>query len=426
MVDIQDRLPDQELSGRQVYIVGGGIAGLAAAALLIRDGGMPGECIHILEKSDQVGGSLDGAGDPQAGYIIRGGRMFEKYFVCTYDLFSTIPTLDDHGMSVTEEIQAFTRRVATSSNSRLVAAGQRLAAPALELTLRDKWDLLRLLLRQESSIGAMTIEGYFRREFFATNFWLMWCTMFAFEPWHSLVEFRRYMRRFMHLMPGVNRLQGIYRTPFNQFDSLVLPLTRWLQAQGVDLRTATTVTDVCFEESEQPSTVSGIAVEDPAGARHIALGEHDLVLVTLGSMTEASTVGTMESAPRWQASSDRGAWSLWQRIARRSPLFGRPDVFSDVGVLYRHPERPGVFRFHGTVYRKSGWYWRPGDVQGFQLVDVGGVSPSAPLPQPAARYPSVLGVRIVSRTPWQRSTQTDVGLQRERDPRGIAILPAHR
>lgn len=312
----------------EAYIVGGGIAGLAAAVLLIRDGGMAGERIHVLEQSYRIGGSLDGAGDPEAGYVIRGGRMFEEHFACTYDLFSTIPSLSNPETSVSEEIHAFTRRVVTSSRSRLVINEKKIEAPALGLSLRDKWDLCRLGLRTELSIGAETIEDYFSRGFFDTNFWCMWCTMFAFQPWHSLMEFRRYMRRFMHLMPGFNRLEGIYRTPFNQYDSLIQPLIRWLQDKGVNLSTGVSVTNVDFAaDGNTPEAVTGIVIEAEAEARRIDISEDDLVLATLGSMTEDSTLGTMNDSPRWQTDPSRGAWSLWRSIARHSSQFGRPDVF---------------------------------------------------------------------------------------------------
>jgi oleate hydratase len=49
---------------RKVYFVGSGIAALAGAVFLIRDGLIPGENIHIFEELKLTGGSLDGAGSP--------------------------------------------------------------------------------------------------------------------------------------------------------------------------------------------------------------------------------------------------------------------------------------------------------------------------------------------------------------------------
>lgn len=312
---------------RQAYVVGGGIAGLAAATLLIRDGGFRGESIHVLEQSDRFGGSLDGAGDAQSGYVIRGGRMFEAHFGCTYDLFDGIQSPANNGMSISEEIHAFNRRIVSSSKSRLVAGGQKLEAPAFGLSLRDKWDLARLTVVRESSIGDRTIDSYFRPAFFGTNFWLMCSTMFAFRSWHSLVELRRYMRRFIHLLPGFSRLEGIKRTPLNQYDSLVSPLLHWLREAGVELRTDTAVTDIRLSDDDPPSTVNSMILEDSTGARQLDVSERDLVLITLGSMTEDSSLGTMDEAPRPRSESTTGSWPLWRKLAARSEHFGRPQVF---------------------------------------------------------------------------------------------------
>ncbi len=310
---------------RHAYIVGGGIAGLATAALLIRDGGLRGEHIVVLEQDDELGGSLDGAGDPQAGYVIRGGRMFEPHFACTYDLFASIPSPTDAAVSVTDEIHAFTRRTVGSSRSRLVTGGHRIEAPPLGLSWRDKLDLGRLILAPERSLDDVTIEQYFSAAFLRTNFWIMWCTMFAFEPWHSVAEMRRYMRRFMHLMPGFNRLEGIFRTPYNQYDSLILPLTKWLAAQGVELRRRTTVRDL--ELRDAGSAVAALDVSSRGKTQRIDLGDDDLVFVTLGSMTEDSTLGTMDSAVTTHVDPTSGAWALWRRLAAKIPQLGRPEVF---------------------------------------------------------------------------------------------------
>jgi len=80
-------------SNRKAYFVGGGIASLAGAAFLIRDGLFSGENIHIFEELKVTGGSLDGAGSANSSYVIRGGRMIEEHYVCTYDLFASIPAL---------------------------------------------------------------------------------------------------------------------------------------------------------------------------------------------------------------------------------------------------------------------------------------------------------------------------------------------
>ena len=92
------RSNDAPATGK-AYLVGSGIASLSAAAFLIREGGFAGRDIVVLEEQDREGGSLDAAGSPETGYTMRGGRMFELHFACTYDLLSSIPSLDDPGRS---------------------------------------------------------------------------------------------------------------------------------------------------------------------------------------------------------------------------------------------------------------------------------------------------------------------------------------
>ena len=175
---------------RKTYLVGAGIASMAAAAFLIRDGDMLGQDITIFEESEKIGGSLDGAGSPETGYILRGGRMLEREYLCTFELFSSIPTLDD-SRTVTQEIFAWNETLQTSSKSRLFHAGERQVAPKFGLHERHILTIERLAIEPEFLLSKTTIAEQFDAEFFKSDFWFMWCTTFAFQPWHSAVEFKR-------------------------------------------------------------------------------------------------------------------------------------------------------------------------------------------------------------------------------------------
>jgi oleate hydratase len=322
----KNRTTQQEVN--KVYLVGGGIASLAAAAILIRDAEVPGHNIVILEELYRPGGSLDGAGSPEDGYVIRGGRMMESKYVCTYDLFSSIPTLDGR-TTVTQEILEFNEVMKTSSQSRLVRRGRRIDTPEFGLSEKHILTLDRVAAEPEAILGRSSIAEQFDESFFETNFWLMWCTTFAFQPWHSAVEFKRYLLRFTHMVSGFNQLHGIMRTVYNQYDSMVRPLRKWLGEHGVRFELNTQVTDLVMGQESGHPIVDRIVYTRGSSSGEFKVGPGDFVFVTLGSMTEASSLGSMDRAPVLNGKNAGGAWKLWEKIAEGRPEFGRPSVFAD-------------------------------------------------------------------------------------------------
>jgi oleate hydratase len=325
------------------YLVGGGIASLAAAVFLIRDGDVQGQTITILEESSRLGGSLDAAGNATDGYVMRGGRMIESKYLCTYDLFSSIPTLDG-AKTVTHEIFDWNKTMETASKSRLFRDGHRIDRPSFGLSEKDILNLERLAIEPEEFLGRTTISDQFAPGFFETDFWHMWCTTFAFQPWHSAVEFKRYLVRFTHMVSGFNTLTGIMRTVYNQYDSMVLPLHKWLEERGVKFKLKTTVTDLAFAHGKDGLKVEKIIVEQDGCVREIAVTEQDKVIVTLGSMTEGSSLGAMDSAAALLGKADGGSWALWEKIAANHTEFGHPSNFAD------HIEKSKWMSFTTTLH----------------------------------------------------------------------------
>ena len=109
---------------RKVYLIGGGIASLASAAYFIKDGQINPANITIYEELNIAGGSLDGSGSPEDGYVMRGGRMLNFSYLCTYDLFSFIPSLADPGITVLNEIKAFNQNVKTPKSRLNISIGK--------------------------------------------------------------------------------------------------------------------------------------------------------------------------------------------------------------------------------------------------------------------------------------------------------------
>ncbi len=317
----------ENIEKQKAYLVGSGIGSLSAAFFLIRDGKMPGENITIFESKDINGGALDGSGNAEEGYVIRGGREMEEHYECTWNMFGDIPTLKDPSVSILDEFVAINKWDPNKSAARVIH-NRGIKADSSTLGLEDHHvkQLMKLFMVTEDQLGKATVEQFFDDSFMDTNFWLFWRTMFAFETWHSVVEMKRYMQRFTHLMSGMNSLQGILFSEYNQYDSFVKPLVKWLQDQKVNIVNNTVVTDLDMHIEDGKKIVTGIHLMQAGENRMVAVTDKDLVFVTNGSMTENSTLGGSDSAP--VLNRETGAvWQLWDNLAKKDTSFGRPEVF---------------------------------------------------------------------------------------------------
>jgi oleate hydratase len=308
------------------YLVGSGIASLASAAYLIKEGGLSASNIHIFEAMRAVGGAMDTGRMPEKGYVIRGRRMFNFSYLCTYELLSFIPSLTNSAKTVRDELIAFNASVKTLAKARLIVNGEKVDVSSMGFGVKDRRDLFEIISRSERSLDARRIDECFQPSFFETNFWYMWATMFGFQLWHSAVEFKRYIHRFMHEFPRVNSLAGFDRTPYNQYDSIILPIETWLKSQGVEFKTNAQVTDLDFKPSASVTTVERLHYVENGETKDVSIRASDLVFVTNGSMTAASSFGSHSSPPVLNASKP-AEWALWKKLARKRPDFGRPWMF---------------------------------------------------------------------------------------------------
>lgn len=320
----------QELDlNREVYFVGGGLASLAGAAYLIRDCKMPGKQIHIIEGMHILGGSNDGAGDVQNGFVCRGGRMLnEETYENFWELFSSIPSLDMPHMSVTEEILNFDHLHPTHAQARLIdKEGTILDVTSMGFNTEDRLALGKLMVTPEENLDDMTIEEWFDHtpHFFETNFWYMWQTTFAFQKWSSLFEFKRYMERMIFEFPRIETLEGVTRTPYNQYESVILPLKVFLDEHGVDFSINATVTDIDFAKGEG-ITATAIHLERHGLEEIIHLNKGDLCIMTNACMTDCATLGDMTTAPEYNPNNPISG-DLWAKIADKKPGLGNPEPF---------------------------------------------------------------------------------------------------
>ena len=312
---------------KRAYIVGGGLAGLSAAVFLVRDAQMPGENIHILEELPVAGGSLDGALKPGLGYVVRGGREMEDHFECMWDMYSSIPSLEIPGASYLDEYYWLDKDDPNSSNCRLIYnRGNQVPSDGQYQLGKLSNELVKLVLTPEDDLEGKTIEDWFSADFFETNFWTYWATMFAFEQWHSLIEMRRYMMRFIHHIDGLPDFTALKFNKYNQYESMTKPLLAYLKDHKVQFDYDCQVDNVVVDTAKGQKHAKELQLTKAGKSETISLTDDDIVFVTNGSITESSTYGSHET-PAPPTHELGGSWRLWQNLAKQSPDFGNPDVF---------------------------------------------------------------------------------------------------
>jgi oleate hydratase len=287
---------------------------------------MSGEDVTIYEAGDQLGGAFSVAGSAETGYILPTGSVFDAKFRCSFDLLATIPSASDPGISVKDEFFAFNARFPYHDRAHIIDRdGHIVQGPHFGLSIRDRLDLVRLALTPEAMLDGRRIDAFFSPGFFATEFWLLWTTIMGPLPQHSATEMRRYMNRFLPLLPDLSNMTHVLRTPVDQYEAFIEPMVAWLRPRGVNLLTGAFVHDIGFAPSPGRITANRLDYERGGAATSVALAAEDIVLVTLGSQAADLSIGSMTEAPRPRD----GAPSLvlWRRLAEGRTDFGNPDVF---------------------------------------------------------------------------------------------------
>lgn len=316
------------IEDKQAYLIGTGIAALAAGCFLIKDAHMDGSKITFLEQLDLPGGSLDGAVRQNAGYVARGGREMGHHFEVLWDLFSALPSTEDPEMSVLDYFYYTNLDDPNFSNCRVTKnQGERYDNGKFNLGQDLAKELASFVMMADEELEDKSIEELFSDELLASDFWTYWRTMFAFENWHSALEMKLYLNRFIHHTGGLPDLSALQFSRHDQYTSFVLPMVKYLQDHGVKMEYGVTVENVEFSISDSKKTATRIVAKDKDGEdRSIVLSENDLVFITNGSMTESSGYGD-DYTPAPFYTEAGGSWNLWKNIAVQSEEFGRPDKF---------------------------------------------------------------------------------------------------
>ena len=320
----------QGVDEKSAYLIGSGLAALAAACYLVRDGQMAGERIHILEKDPIPGGACDGYQYTDIGYVMRGGREMDNHFECMWDLFRSIPSIETEGVSVLDEYYWLNKADPNYSLCRATEKQGQDAHTDKKFGLSDKaaMEIMKLFFTPDEELYNKRIDEIFDHEVLDSNFWLYWRTMFAFENWHSALEMKLYLKRFIHHVGGLPDFTALRFTRYNQYESMILPMVHYLQEHGVDFQYNTKVVNVEFDIRNGRKAARRIVLQREGREDAIDLTDNDLVFITNGGCVENSAYGSQnEPAAFNKTIREGGSWDMWRKIAAQDPSFGHPDKF---------------------------------------------------------------------------------------------------
>lgn len=316
---------------KSAYIIGTGLAGLSAAFFLVRDGQMKGEHIHLLEKLDITGGSCDGREMPRQGYYMRGGREMDNHFEVMWEIFRDIPSIETPGISVLDEYYWLNKKDPNYSLCRAtVNRGEDAHTDGkFGMDKESAMQVTKLFMTPEEALEDKRIDEFFDDHFWGSNFWLYWQTMFAFHSWDSALEMKRYLQRYVHHIDGLPDFSALRFTKYNQYESLILPLQKYLEAHGVKIEYGVDVKNVVFAHDGNKKVAKKIEYIKDGKADSIDLMETDLVFITNGCCTDTSCYGDQTHAPDLSKVRKGGgeSWDLWKNIAKQDSAFGNPDNY---------------------------------------------------------------------------------------------------
>ena len=362
MYDNYHATKPEGIETKKVHIVGGGIAGMACAAFMIDDGYLPGENVTIYEKLPDVGGSMDGT-EGKNGYLCRGERELEPYMECLWYLFSKIPSVDSPGMTVLDETVRANKEDPIFAHSRVLHKQGDVYAQIKNFKTSDALAkrMVEMLASPEEALYDLSIEDFYgdlMDELNQASFWICFHSMLAFKHYHSVLEMKRYMVRFLQFQPRCEELDGILHTKYNEYDSMIKPLKKWLKERGVTFLTDCDVYDVALDAAN--NTVQALKLRMNGGEKTVPVAETDAVIITNGSMTTNSAFGdNSHVAPTNRDAADMGVFGIWQRLATKDAKFGNPARFSsDIDKtkwLSVFPTITDYPQFFQRVYKKYGY-----------------------------------------------------------------------
>jgi oleate hydratase len=175
----EQRVPDRV----DAWIIGSGVASLASAVHLICDANVPASQIHILESRSTPGDGIISTGDPLNGYDHQPGCMPTFNDACMERLLALVPSTIGSGRTVLEDIKELCANDHPSTHILIQGDhGPVELETRKRLDLKDRMDLMMLILKPEKFLVRKRINEFFRESFFGSRFWITLSTMWVARP----------------------------------------------------------------------------------------------------------------------------------------------------------------------------------------------------------------------------------------------------
>ena len=290
----------KDIDDKKAYIIGTGIAALAAGGFLVKDAHMKGENITFIEQLELPGGSLDGEFKAEhRGYVARGGREMGHHFEILWDLYSAVPSSENPEESILDHFFYTNLDDPNFSKCRITHEnGKRYDEEKFNLSDKALKEIAELTITKDENLQNKQIDEVFSEETLNSDFWILWRSMFAFQNWNSALEMKLYLNRFIHHVGGLPTLSALQFTQYDQYESIVKPIVKWLEEKGVKFEYGITVKDVDFDITADKKVATKLVMESSKAE------DKSILSADLG-----------------------GSWDLWRNIALKSDEFGKPDKF---------------------------------------------------------------------------------------------------
>ena len=314
---------------RNIYIAGGGLSGLSAAYYLVRDCSIPGDCIHILEESENIGGAFNTGGDCESGFVCTPPKNLSvKNHANLMDMLGGLRSANIPDMTVKDEIKNFMSANPINEKARIIDADGNAVSFGFGLTKPCIKRIKTLLKAKDYEVSEVSVAEFFTDlpEFKDSNLWTLISTAYMMSTDSSVVELKHILNCISGEVGDLFTMKNTLRAQYDLQETVIEALKIWLETQNVNFATHCRVTDADFDD--ETGNISAIHLNDYGTLKTYYLNKNDLFFITNGSVSECATIGDY-NFPAPMPESEPASAALWKKLAQKRIGLGNPEVFYD-------------------------------------------------------------------------------------------------